>query len=135
MKKILLFFTLFMLTGCVVNQNTSQVNPNTSSIDTSAISNTTSSIDNSIKECNFEMDLSLYKSIDTNYEYNNDFGNGIVTTNKIYITCIFNFNQDLILSSDLKIKVNNNEVFSQDYDFSNKTITFKIEDTNWSNEY
>ncbi len=136
MKKILLALSLLILTGCVVNQNTSIKSSSKNEGQSETISSAiTSSEDRSIKECNFDMDLTLYKDANTNYEYNNEFGSGIVTTNKIYITCVFNFNEDIILNHSFNLTVNNQEVFSQDYNYLDKTITFKIEDPNWSNEY
>ncbi len=138
MKRILLTLSLLILTGCIVSPKHSVGTSRTSNNDEKSeiISGTiTSSVDNSIKECNFEMDLSLYKNVNTKYDYNNEFGSGIVTTNKIYITCVFNFNEDIILNQAFNLTVNNQEVFSQDYNYLDKNITFKIEDPNWSNEY
>ncbi len=127
MKKIIAIFLLsyLMLYSC----NNNKASSNNTTVDTSEIE------ENILKSCNFTMDLTLYNLKEQTYDYKNNYGQGTITTDFIYITCEFYFTEIYQIDEKLILTVNENEVFSLEINSEINFITFLVEDTNWSNYY
>ncbi len=133
MKKAFYTLLLISLFSCSTKTITSSNSEKESSVSSSIITEEESSSVIKLDECNFTMDLTLYKNCDIKYDYENEYGKGIVTTNKIYVTCDFIFNETYQLSDNFKLFVNEEEIdilFKQ-----SNNISYKVEDVLWSNIY
>ena len=131
-NKIEIIIFLFLMTGCnvIVSENSKYTSFNSFN---NSSENVTSEKE-LLNTCNFIMNLEDYVDDSIQYNYQNMYGEGKVTTNKIFITCDFLFNEDYKISIDIDITVNNNRIHSKTVDVNNNKIIFKIEDPNWSSE-
>lgn len=131
-NKIEIIILLFLMTGCNIGGSESSKYTSFNSFNNSS-ENVTSEKE-LLNTCNFIMNLEEYVDDSIQYNYQNEFGEGKVTTNKIFIICDFLFNEDYTISNDIDITVNDNKIHSKIVDANNNQILFKIEDPNWSLE-
>lgn len=88
-----------------------------------------------LNNCDFNLDLENYTEKDKEYSFENTYGNGHFSTNKLYFDFTFNFKTEYRLDKDFTLTFNENIVTIFTIDFNNNEIKFKVEDTNWSKVY
>lgn len=126
MKKRYILVSL-MLFSC-----TNQITSNPQKDSSLALSTTNYII---LNNCDFNLDLENYTEKDKEYSFENTYGNGHFSTNKLYFDFTFNFKIEYHLDKDFTLTFNENIVTVFTIDFNNNEIKFKVEDTNWSKVY